>query len=118
MIWRENGSDTQGGAAFGRLGWADEEVQAVEFFASLGLQWCGPIPGRDEDVAGIGWAQGRLSSEANFSASYERGVELYYNAEITPWLHVTPDLQWIANPGGDEDRGDAIVAGVRAQMTF
>ena len=39
------------------------------------------------------------------------GVELYYNVEITPWFHVTPDLQILQNEFDDDDT--AVVVGVR-----
>ncbi len=43
-----------------------------------------------------------------------QGVELYYNAAIRPWLHLTGDLQVIDNENvGDEP---AIVLGLRATM--
>jgi porin len=49
----------------------------------------------------------------------EQGAELFYNIEVTPWLHITPDLQVIIDPtGGFGDRDVAIVYGVRAQMSF
>ena len=40
---------------------------------------------------------------------------------ITPWLHITPDLQVIVDPGGVTGPGarePAIVYGLRAQMSF
>jgi carbohydrate-selective porin OprB len=33
-------------------------------------------------------------------------------------LNVSPSIQYIANPGGDETVRDAVVLGVRAQMSF
>ncbi|MBN1491494.1 MAG: carbohydrate porin [Phycisphaerae bacterium] len=49
----------------------------------------------------------------------EQGVELFYNIEVTPWLHVTPDLQIIVDPGGGAgDRDVAIVYGLRMQMSL
>ena len=44
------------------------------------------------------------------------GVELYYNVALNPWLHLTPDLQFIRN----ERKGDdiAIIPGARLVMTF
>jgi len=118
MLWRENQGDSQGLGAFTRLGWADDRVNEVKFFGSAGLQYRGLIAGRDADVLGLGFAQGRLSDTTGFSSSFERVAEVYYNAEIAPWLHVSPDLQWISNPGGDTDGGDAFVAGLRLQMDF
>ncbi len=45
-------------------------------------------------------------------------VEVFYNIEVTPWLHITPDLQVLINPGGVDDRDVAVVYGLRMQMTF
>ena len=45
-------------------------------------------------------------------------VELFYNIEVAPRLHITPDLQVIINSGGFEDRDVAVVYGLRAQMSF
>ena len=46
------------------------------------------------------------------------GFEAYYNIEVTPWLHITPDLQVIIDPAGMDDVSTAVVAGVRMQMSF
>jgi hypothetical protein len=43
-----------------------------------------------------------------------QGVELYYNAEITPWFHLTGDLQIIDNENVGDDT--AIILGLRAKM--
>jgi len=60
------------------------------------------------------------------SLDHEQGVELFYNAEVFPWLHVTPDLQIIdssrrtfvtlPNPGPNIKTG--VVAGVRVKGDF
>lgn len=39
------------------------------------------------------------------------------NFEITPWMHISPDLQVIIDPGNN-DNDVAIVYGMRMQMTF
>jgi carbohydrate-selective porin OprB len=43
--------------------------------------------------------------------------EAYYNMQITKWLHVTPDIQYIRHPA-EQDAADAVVVGLRAQMSF
>ncbi len=58
-----------------------------------------------------------LTTGSRFSASYEGALELYYRARLTPWLHVSPSLQYIVNPGSN-DISDALTLGVRAQITF
>jgi porin len=42
------------------------------------------------------------------------GVEVFYNIQVKPWLHITPDFQYI-NPG-DNRIDDAYVAGVRMKI--
>jgi porin len=118
MLWRETETDSQGLGVFCRAGWADGEVNEIDRFASAGLRYQGLIPGRGSDVLGLGLAWGGLSEEAGFGEPFERAIELYYNAEIAPWLHISPDLQFVSNPGGSGDGGDAVVAGVRVQMSI
>ena len=110
--------DSQGLAGFVRYGWANDEVNEIEHFWSVGAQYQGLIPTRDDDVLAFGVAQGFLSNSAGFSASHETIAELYYNVKITPWLNITPNIQHVTNPGGNETVNDAVVLGVRVQMTF
>lgn len=57
-------------------------------------------------------------SGAGFTTSHETTMELYYNVRITPWLSLSPSVQYVFNPGGERHVDDAIVAGVRLQMSF
>jgi porin len=120
MVVKENDNeeDSQGLGLFGRYGFADSDVNEIRCFWSAGAQYQGPIPSRDDDVVGIGVAQGRLSPAAGFSASHETAMELYYNAQVTPWLSLTPSVQYVFNPGGDHNVDDAVVVGFRLQMAF
>ncbi|MFW6155379.1 MAG: carbohydrate porin [Planctomycetota bacterium] len=120
MILKENvdEEDTQGLGLFARYGLADSQVNEIKTFWSAGAQYQGLIPARDEDVLGFGVAQGRLSRTAGFTVSHETAMELYYNAEITPWLGITPSVQYVLNPGGLQGVDDTAVAGMRLQMSF
>ena len=118
MVYRESAEeeDTQGLGVFFRLGVADDELNEINTFWSIGCQYQGLIPTRDDDVIGLGVAQGRLSSGAGFHEHRETAIEVYYNAQITPWLSITPDFQYIDNPGGVAD--DAVALGIRVQMSL
>jgi len=121
MLCRENDNseDTQGLAAFGRYGWADSKVNELARFWSAGVQYQGLIPDRDDDVLALGFAQGIFSDDAtSFTDDYESTLEIYYRAELSPWLALSPSAQYIANPGGDKSVGDAVVLGIRALMRF
>jgi porin len=111
--------DMQGLGLFGRYGWADSKTNEVTDFWSLGAQYYGLLPGRDDDVIALGFAQGIFSDRASdFVDDYEAVCELYYSAHLAPWLAVSPGIQYIVNPGGDGAAGDAVVLGVRAMITF
>ncbi len=120
VVCKENADadDSQGLGLFARYGVADSSVNEVKSFWSVGGQYQGLIPTRDDDVLGVGVGQGSLSGSAGFSASHETAVEAYYSIQITPWLNVTPSVQYIANPGGDRDVDDAVVGGIRLQISF
>ncbi|HUW18102.1 MAG TPA: carbohydrate porin [Sedimentisphaerales bacterium] len=121
MLYKENSDaeDTQGLGVFGRYGWAGSKVNEVTNFWSLGVQYQGLLPDRDDDVLALGFAQGIFSNRAvDFTEDYEAVWELYYSAQVTPWLAVSPSIQYVANPGGDRTVGDAVVLGLRALISF
>ena len=45
-----------------------------------------------------------------------QGAEFYYNAAVTPWFHLTGDLQ-VIQPGMIAN-DTAVVAGLRANLRF
>jgi len=53
----------------------------------------------------------RLTSDLGIRLRDSWGCEIYYNFEINPWLHMSPDLQVIKN----ENIGDsvAVIPGIR-----
>jgi porin len=123
VIFRENpqvDGDEQGLGFFCRYGYAHEDVNLIEHFWSVGGQYQGLIPTRDDDVLAFGVAQGILSDDLRLTGARphrETVLELYYRAQVLPWLALTPDFQWILGAGG-EHGPDAFVAGLRLQMAF
>ena len=122
MLIKENDTseDTQGIGAFFRYGHADSKRNDIVGFWSIGFQYQGLFDGRDDDVLGLGFAQGFFSDYASttYTDDFESALEIYYNAQVTPWLNISPSIQYIANPGGDRTADNAVVLGVRAQMIF
>ncbi|MHC5108952.1 MAG: carbohydrate porin [Planctomycetota bacterium] len=119
FIYVEEEDFTQGIGLFGRFGWSDGEVNPIETFYSIGVGGKGIFEGRDEDTFGLGYYYLSMSDDmADFlDVKSEQGLELYYNIEVTPWMHITPDIQYIIDPGGGSAR-DSWVGGVRAHVSF
>ena len=94
------------------------------------------IPTRAQDRFGIGYYYLKLSGELRdtfpplllkrIGLDHEQGVEIFYNIAITPWLHLTPDLQFIdagrnKSPiltAGGKSIGTAIVSALRIKIDF
>jgi porin len=121
FLYTEAEDPEQGWGVFGRFGFAPNGGNIFEEFYSLGLSGKGAIPTRDRDSWGLGYYLANTTDDLSnlLGVHAEQGVELYYNIEITPWLHITPDLQVIVDPGaGFDNRDPAIVYGLRMQMSF
>lgn len=119
-LYVEDEKSKQGVGLFGRFGYSDGEANPIEAFYSFGVGGKGIIPERDGDTFGLGYFyvdfSGDLPDFLNIDST--QGVELFYNIEVTPWMHITPDLQVIVDPGGNEDRDVALVYGIRGQISF
>lgn len=122
MLAKENAEpeDNQGLGTFFRYGYANDKKNDITDFWSVGFQYQGLIEGRDDDVLGAGFAQGFFSNRASltYTEDYESALEIYYSVQFTPWMNMSPSIQYIANPGGNKASSDALVVGLRAQMAF
>jgi carbohydrate-selective porin OprB len=122
LAFREAPESEQGLSLFARLGWADPDTSPVAWFWSFGLQYRGALPGRDADVLGLGSyqaiASGDLRRAGDARLDRETGLELYYRIEVLPWLFLTPDVQYVVDPGATGGAADAVVAALRFRMSF
>ena len=126
-------------SVFARLMGAPPDRNLIDWALNAGINVAAPLPGRDNDVCGIGcgWAHiggaaadfDRDSSSGSFPypvRDTESFIEVTYQCQICPWLTVQPDLQYIMNPGGgiidplNPSRlvGNELILGVRTIVTF
>jgi porin len=112
----------EGLGIYGKAGISDGKANVFQAFFSGGLAAHGMIPGRRDDVVGLGYYYYNFSDElqsvvaplADFED--EQGVELFYNFAVTPFFHVSADLQWI-DPGNGSNPS-AWLGALRASVTF
>jgi high affinity Mn2+ porin len=45
-------------------------------------------------------------------------TELYYRIQLGPYIQLTPDVEWIINPGYNRDRGPAVVSTIRFRAGY
>jgi porin len=105
--------------AFVQLGWGDGRVNQIGGYLGGGVALAGPFRGRAQDEMGLAVAAAlngshyeRAQTEAGLSAAGETAVELTYLAQLTPWLAMQPDVQYVVHPGGTGATPNAFVAGL------
>lgn len=98
-------------------GIGDRDVSEVVMQNMVGLVYEGPFESRPADRVAV--FASHLST--NRDAGFERDEFLFetlYSFALTPWMSVTPDVQYVVNPGGDRELADALRAGIRIEITF
>jgi len=111
---------------FARPGGAPSNSNFIDYYVDGGFNFCGFVPGREQDVAGIAVARSHVSrdfsnaemaeGEAPFTA--ETYLEATYKVQLTPWWNVQPDFQYVITPSGQAGSHNATMIGVRTYVLF
>ena len=107
---------------FGNFGISDGKPNPIRWSAILGIGGSSPISGRKHDTFGIGYYYLGYSDDFKDVAQVitpvrdERGLELFYNVGVTPWCHITPDLQIITPTLRHAET--SLVLGLRMKIDF
>jgi porin len=135
VLWKENSDDkesNQGFGVFGRAGYEPSDRNFLGFYAECGCTSTGLLPGRDDDVCGLGCAYGRVGSDTRgfveddnfFNATgsavpdHEMVIEAEYQINVRPGLVVQPGVQFIVHPGGSSATKDATIVSLRTIIDF
>ncbi len=122
---------------FGRFGWNNGKTESyvyteVDQEASVGVGFDGTIWGRRKDRAGIAFASNAISGDhqrylalgglgfiiGDGALNYgrEQILESYYTVHLWRGIYVSPDVQYVTNPGYNRDRGPVIIPGFRLHI--
>ena len=110
-------------AAFFRLGVSPlDDRSVVDWYLDAGMTAKGL---RENDRVGLGFSHAHFGDA--FDSAQDRAgtpvtdaesvIELTYRAPLTPWLALQPSLQYVIDPQ-DDAASDALVGGLRAEITF
>ena len=114
----------RGWGLFGRASISDGNPNPIRSFFSGGLGGFSPLGRERGDTFGLGWFFVGGSDQfgpvpmALLGPRNGAGVEWFYNIQATPWLNITPDVQWIRPGLGAISTDNAFVYGLRANATF
>ncbi|SFV29319.1 porin [Hyphomicrobium facile] len=137
QIWK--GADDKAINAFVRVSGSPDKQNLIDTYFDTGIVFTGFVPGRKEDAFGAAFGYGHISNkfsqaqadpDSDFTSdvisNYESVLELNYLAKIRPGFAISPDFQYIWNPGGrvGSDSDDlkqipnAAVVGVRTILNY
>ena len=94
----------RGWGMFGRASISDGNPTPIEYFLSFGFGGDSRVGCDRGDTWGLGWFYIGASdqfgpvAQAKLGPRDGNGVELFYNLQVTPWLNITPDVQYV-RPG-------------------
>lgn len=122
---------------FGRLGWNEGQNESfayteVDQGVEIGADWRLDRWRRSNDKLGIAfitngisrWHQlylvlggnGFLLGDGRLTYGREDILETYYNVRVWRGIYFSPEIQWAAHPGYNQDRGPVVVPGLRLHV--
>lgn len=118
----------------------DHKTSKTDNYQSIAFTWTGPFDARPQDEIGVGASrihvnsdytrslrqQNQANGESRFdSPTYlpiqegsEYNYEVYYNAKVTNWMSLRPNLQYVVAPGAVSEVKDAFIGGISANIAF
>lgn len=121
---------------FGRYGKAWGNHLPFDQTLSLGAEFGGSYWNRGGDAIGVAVGINRtsrdfrrdaltLDADSDGNADYgfrargsEKMVEAYYRYRLNAQFELTPDIQWISDPAGDQSASSVTILGLRAQIAY
>jgi porin len=141
MVWRSTKDPNRSVSVFARaMGTPLADRNLIDFSLNAGFTIRDPLTYRTDDTFGVGMGYTHVSkavadhdedlalATGDFvpRQSSETFVEATYQYQVTPWLQLQPDVQYVFNPGGGvanpnnptQRVQDELVAGVRTNILF
>jgi porin len=141
MVWRSRRDPNRTLSVFARvMGAPQSDRNLIDFSMNAGLVLKDPLTYRTDDSFGIGMGYTHVSPQVAAAdrdlaiatgrwtpaRSSEAYLEVTYQYQLTPWLQLQPDAQYVFNPGGgvlnpdDPTKRvkDELVVGARTNILF
>ena len=119
----------KGFSTFFQLGWAPSDRNFNDYYIGAGFNCFGLLKGRSNDVLGLAFAHAEISravTHININdpvgipsmKNFETAIELSYKIQLSDYLSIQPDIQYILNPGVTVDIDNALVVLIRFESQF
>ena len=123
-LWSQPQNGPRALSAFAQLGVGDGRVNQIGGYLAGGLALAAPFASRTQDVLGLAVAAARNGSHferaqavIGIPGAGETTFELTYLAQLSSWLSIQPDAQYVIHPGGTRALRNAVVPGLRIALS-
>ncbi|WP_299460943.1 carbohydrate porin [uncultured Gimesia sp.] len=122
VLWTDSCNEKRNLRLMSQWMLADGNPNPYRWSSNVALQANGLVRCREQDSMGVGYFYNELSSDFKqlvnpiVGLRNVQGVELYYNAAITPWFHLTADLQVLEDANATDKT--SVLPGLRANLRF
>jgi porin len=126
LLFSNSTNSNSGLKGFIRLGSANPNVNPVDFYFGTGFCFDGIFSNEQSDALGFALAFSHnskkfrdvLFANSEFLKEYELNIEATYRFNITKWMVLQPDIQYIINPSYCAHSNSAFVTGMRIELNF
>jgi len=139
QVYKDASNAARGLTLFSNATVHDKATNKIDRYIQAGLFYTSPFDSRPNDEIGFGVANihvnnrfkdlEELENTVSGADDYndpsfippqhsETSMELYYGFQVTKWLTVRPNVQYVVHPGGVNDVDNAWVAGLKFETTL
>lgn len=126
MLYRDKLDNAKRISGFVQAGIGDPRVDRFGSYVGFGAVAAGFVPGRGPDQFGLSVAIARNGADYRNAqeelgrpvSSAEFAIESTYIAQLTRWLAVQPDLQYVIHPDTDPRLANALVFQFELEVSF
>jgi porin len=118
-----------GSRLFNRLRW--RRTATVDSQIAIGFKYGGPFDFRPKDDVAVAFGRTHVNSRVSEAEelqiapgpgpvpvqSTEYEAELFYTVQVTDWLNLRPNIQYVLQPGGIAQTDD-IILGLKTALGF
>jgi porin len=126
LLFQSKGDPKRRLSGFLQLGFANRTMNRFGTYLGAGLMASGILASRTDDQLGLAVAMATNGSRYT-AAQQQAGVpvnatetalEISYLAQLTSWIGVQPDVQYVIHPNTDPNVANATIVQIRAQVMF
>jgi porin len=127
MVFQESPGSDQGLTLWSAVVLSPQQnIAKLPFQVNGGMTYQGLIPTREADQTIFGVVYGQFSDDyaavteatAGGHPDYELVFEWGYRVQLSKFLYVQPNVQYVINPGGAYNIPNALVLGAQCSVTF